>query len=463
MGTPYWNNPSWGGMVGDGAIAILSACLLAAAAIYVMTQVVTLKWIWRRGQQVFGAAVATASVGVFLVCIVWGCLPGDLGRDLPEAKRAGSYQLSAHDPRIDDGQIKKAIARCYASSITSSPTFKALREEYEKRVRKRIGSGFADQSAKDQNGMTDPDYMRGVLDKPEDAVLTSLVFWSDLPFEQYVDFFEFSAIADSERLLADRLRFDDGTRIKQERIRINQIRVLLLSAAASFLIGIKTLLSDNKPGVPFPSIMNGAWLPISVAALLVPVVATVYSGIIAYDDDGRTALRYARALAQLEQLHSRIVLDVAGDPYLCRLEELYADIPGGQKRLGSSEPVLPADSNEVVPESVDAGSRPSRLTQSQAACLLNRAEKVEAWEQRYEQISNDASNALAQAGDLKRGNAKSPDNSLQVAALDPDSGADPCIAATVQKSSATQPATPVKSAATHAAQEQARNSPGFNR
>jgi hypothetical protein len=372
-------------------------------------------WIWHRGQQMFGATVATASVLGFLCCIVLGCLPYDLGYDLPPGPESGFYRLGAHDPRIDNGQIKKAVAACdaanfpsIAAKIEAKIESDAIKIEAKKKLdaaesstlsrfiesnrdEQRLGTGSGNYSSQ----------LDWISDHQADSVLISLAYWSDTPIDGPLDSFEYSAIADSERILTDRLRFEDGTRLKQNRNRMNQIRVLLLTAAASFLVGIKTLLSDNKPGVPFPSIMNGAWLPISVSALLVPVVATVYSGIIAFDDDARNSLRYARALAQLEQLHARIVDDVAGDPFMCPLEKVYAEVAGvkDSRDAAGSEP-----SKRSLFSPAAAVGKPS----AKIACLMDRTNKVSAWEQRYEQILNDASNALAQAGDLMRGNSKVP-------------------------------------------------------
>jgi hypothetical protein len=92
---------------------------------------------------------------------------------------------------------------------------------------------------------------------------------------------EIPAADDSDSLSSSSAKAEDPRlsllqpRERQDRIRRYQIGVLLLSAAASFPIGIKTLLSNNDDSVPFPHVMHGAWLPISVAALLVPVFAEI--------------------------------------------------------------------------------------------------------------------------------------------------------------------------------------------
>lgn len=103
---------------------------------------------------------------------------------------------------------------------------------------------------------------------------------------------------------------------RQQRLRSNQIRILLGSAAAAFLVGLRALVAGKDSDLPFKSLVQGSLLPISALALLVPVIGTALSGLVAFDDDASAAVRHTRAVSQPEQLHGRIAEDVISDPYL---------------------------------------------------------------------------------------------------------------------------------------------------
>jgi hypothetical protein len=301
------------------------------------------------------AGLAAIVVGLlaasFVVAIVRGWLPTDLTGDLPNGNTKSLYQEAAHSALLDHYHIANAVAQCRGwGAVAEWPEGLPRVDDLRHLVAAKAGPPTADSSRK----------------------------WETLTSLERVTLFQ------SDRLAADRQRFEEGARLKHDRARQNQIRILLLSAAASFLIGLKTLVSDNNASVPFPALMRGAWLPISVAALLVPVIATVYSGVLAFDDDSKNALRDARAVAQLEQLHGRIAVDVTSDPYFCPLSRLMQTAIATPAADGGP----PAD---VKPVSAAFGP-----------CLLDRLARVTAWGQRYEQIMNDARQSLAQAGDLPR-------------------------------------------------------------
>jgi hypothetical protein len=121
--------------------------------------------------------------------------------------------------------------------------------------------------------------------------------------------YERAAIYHSDRVLQERENYLNGLEQRQYRIRHNQFCILLLSAAGAFFVGMTTLVAGKDADAPFKSLTRGALLPISALALLMRLLSTAVSGVVAFDDDARISLRDQRTLAQLEQLHGR-VLDV---------------------------------------------------------------------------------------------------------------------------------------------------------
>ena len=195
---------------------------------------------------------------------------------------------------------------------------------------------------------------------------------------------------------------------RQARLRWHQVTILLVSAAAAFLIGLKTLVMNKDTDLAFRSLMAGAFFPISIFALLMPVIGTALSGVVAFDDDASAAVRDARTVAQLEQLHGRIGQDVIGDPHLCQMYRLVADKMGSKVGPGA---ILAAESIDRV-KKLDA-------------CLQDRFARPVAWEQRHEQILNDANQTLAHAGNLPLGGSSSKPAASQGA----NAESDPCDAA----------------------------------
>jgi hypothetical protein len=222
--------------------------------------------------------------------------------------------------------------------------------------------------------------------------------------------FEQAAIYQSDRISAERQHYVADADKRQARLRWHQVTVLLVSAAAAFLVGLKTLMLNKDAELPFRSLVAGAFFPISIFALLMPVIGTALSGVVAFDDDASAAVRDARAVAQLEQLHGRIAHDVIGDPHLCQMYQLAAEARG-QKSAGIQTAV-----SAVRLRAFDA-------------CLQDRFARTVAWEQRHEQILNDANQTLAHAGDLPRGSSPpKPTTSAQGdpcdAAFEPGTGSD---------------------------------------
>lgn len=288
-------------------------------------------WTWQRFQQLIGAALVAVPAGFFLVYLARGPLPADFDKDIS----VKPYDHSS----IDDENIVKAIKSCHASGV---------------------GTWMSD-------GPNSSQIANATLSEPLVSGPTA---------------FERAALWQSLRIKTERERFLNEAEDRQNRARHNQLRILCLSAAAAFLVALRALASDKDADAPFRSLMKGALLPISILALLMPVLATAVSGIATFDADTNIVVRHVRTLAQLEQLHGRIAEDVTSDPYLCSI-------------IGAT----------TVPHSTDIGTPPNGAGVTPAnlnACLLDRLARTIAWEQRHEQILNDATQTLAHAGDLPR-------------------------------------------------------------
>ena len=114
------------------------------------------------------------------------------------------------------------------------------------------------------------------------------------PHDHELTSFERAALYHSQRLTRERKRFLDEARERQDRARRNQLRILCLSAAAAFLVSLRALAGNKDEDVAFRSLMKGALLPISVLALLMPVLATAVSGITTFDGDPNVVVRDVR-------------------------------------------------------------------------------------------------------------------------------------------------------------------------
>jgi len=86
------------------------------------------------------------------------------------------------------------------------------------------------------------------------------------------------------------------------------------------------------------------------------------SGLVAFDDDSKVALRDLRTVAQLEQLHGRVAADVTSDPFRCPI-------------MRATQQIDQASFSGMPPE------RAVKLSQ----CIMDRMRRTVAWEQRHEQ------------------------------------------------------------------------------
>jgi hypothetical protein len=341
-------------------------------------------WAWQRLQQLVGAALAVGAGVTFL----WLLAHGDLRPFAPKADdgRSGQITISAlDDPSLDHRHIATAIGACRWSGSPKAWSSRQLAV-----LRLKSGDVEPDGPASDRATLQ---AISQATDREPDYVLT--------PFEQ-------AAIYQSNRVMAERQHYVADADKRQARLRWHQVTILLVSAAAAFLVGLKTLVMNKDTDLAFRSLVAGAVFPISIFALLMPVIGTALSGVVAFDDDASAAVQDARTVAQLEQLHGRIGQDVIGDPHLCQMYQLAAEKRG--LKVGSSA-ILAVGSIDRV----------TRLD----ACLQDRFARTVAWEQRHEQILNDANQTLAHAGNLPLGGSPSKPAANPGATVE----GDPCDAA----------------------------------
>lgn len=328
-------------------------------------------WTWQRCQQLVGAALIAVPTSYFLLCLTKGQLPADFRTDI-------SIDQSDHR-EIDHTNIAYAIGTCHLSGNISTWPQDWLRTL-------RISS----------------------LNIAEAAVSTAPSQANVAAHDQELSAFERAALWQSSRIIKERERFLHEAEERQNRARLNQLRILCLSAAAAFLVALKALAASKDEDSAFRSLMKGALMPISVFALLMPVLATAVSGVATFDGDPNVVVRHVRTLAQLEQLHGRIAEDVTSDPYLCPM-------------VRASSTVFASSAVPTVSER-GVAINPARLSE----CLMDRMARTVAWEQRHEQILNDATPTLAHAGDLPR-SADKPAPTVAPGAAKPVG--DPCAAA----------------------------------
>jgi hypothetical protein len=324
-------------------------------------------WRWQRLQQLLGALAVMLPAAGFLYVLATDSLPeGDFRRDIP---------ITNLDHRtLDHVHIATAIGSCHTPAPPASwPEHWLHTLRLDQRMLR-----LANDTPEGRDGATAP--------SPAASTVSADPF-ANLRDERLTSF-ERAAIYHSDRILQEREHYLEKAQQRQDRMRRNQLRILLLSAAGAFMVGMTTLLADKNGDAPFRSLSKGAFLPISALALLMPLLSTAMSGLVAFDDDGKNALRDLRTVAQLEQLHGRVAADVTSDPFRCPVvlatKELDRATPGGR---------LPANATKL------------------SLCLLDKMRQTVAWEQRHEQILNDATQTLARAGDLAR-----PSDGKEVAA-----------------------------------------------
>ena len=152
-----------------------------------------------------------------------------------------------------------------------------------------------------------------------------------------------AAIAFSDKLSRERLKFAQELEAKQRAERRYQWAIVILSALATITVSVRSILGTDA----------SKWcsLAVGLAAMVLSAASTAVSTMNTYDGDQAVVLRDERAVAQLEQLHWRVVSDVVNKTDLC-----------------------------VHPESD--------------------MERVTAWKVRWEKIMDEAVESVARPGDL---------------------------------------------------------------
>jgi hypothetical protein len=328
-------------------------------------------WGWQRFQQLAGALLVLLPAGAFLAYVATGQLPGKdwLGEDFKQ-----DIPIEKYDTRdLDHVHLAVAIGSCHTpASPVVWPEHWLQTLRLDRSMLQQVASA----------GATDGPGISAASLRGEDAFRAPPT--DDLAQADLTSY-ERSAIYHSDRIRRERASYLEEAEQRQNRIRRNQLRILLLSAAGAFLVGMTTLVA-GKDDAPFKSLTRGALLPISALALLMPLLSTAISGVVAFDDDSRIALRDQRTLAQLEQLHGRVAEDVTSDPFRCPVVRAAQTLERAQSGAG-----LPATATGL------------------SRCIMDRMQRTAAWQQRHEQILNDATQTLARAGDLARpGDTKAP-------------------------------------------------------
>jgi hypothetical protein len=307
-------------------------------------------WKWQRFQQLVGALLIAVPAGLFLYY-----LTQNFDHDVSVEENDHRY--------IDHFHIATAIGICHLSGDPSTWPVDWLRTLGLVQPADEKSSGIVQPADEKSSGSGST---RAEV-QPHDNELTS---------------FERAALYHSQRLTKERKRFLDDAKERQDRARRNQLRILCLSAAAAFLISLRALAGNKDEDAAFRSLMKGALLPISVLALLMPVLATAVSGITTFDNDPNVVVRDVRTISQLEQLHGRIAEDITSDPYLCRITWATNERPSAD---GSIFTVVHVPKVDHV---------------SLGKCVDDRMNRTTAWTQRHEQILSDATQTLAHPGDL---------------------------------------------------------------
>lgn len=354
-------------------------------AVWIAQQVLKLMAFWtaERVLKLAGFVLSTV-LGVWFLMAVGGTFPQAMQRlPLFAAVRAdphGTALKELDQPRLDHVHIAEAVAACHwktwnGSLASLSPQGQDLLRitkadlEVESRARAPMAGDAPLAAPTESAAVTMPD--------------------TGVPLTYY----ERAALYQSDRVRADRLGYAAQADQREQRLRSHQIVILLINAAAAFLIGLKTLALNKDPDVAFRPLMAGALLPLSIFALLMPVIGTAMSGMVAFDDDASAILRDGRTVSQLEQLHGRIVADIVGDPFFCQF-----DLTHYQGFRATSLAVNASGRNTL---------------DDYESCRDDRFRRTVAWEQRHEQILNDATQTLAQAGNLPGPSAQQGDNASE--------------------------------------------------
>ncbi len=166
-----------------------------------------------------------------------------------------------------------------------------------------------------------------------------------------------AAISFSDKLSRERLFYRDRLERSRARAALTQWGIICAGAVATVLVGIKAVWPAQGQE------MHRMGVAIGIAALMASASSTALTSMDSYYGSKDEVVRDARTLAQLQQLHWRIVSDVVSTRDLC-------------------------------------GNMPAREQQ----------DHVNAWKERLEQVLNEAMPSFAKPGDVRFGpNAPAPD------------------------------------------------------
>jgi hypothetical protein len=164
-----------------------------------------------------------------------------------------------------------------------------------------------------------------------------------------------AAISFSDKLSRERLYYRDM--LERSRLRATALQWLIIGAGgvATVLVGIKAIWPGDK--------WRGLGVAIGIAALIASATSTAMTSMDSFYGSKDEVVRDARTLAQLQQLHWRIVSDVMSTRNLC------SDLPAKEQQ-----------------------------------------DRVNAWKERLEQVLNEAMPSFAKPGDVRIGpSAPNPD------------------------------------------------------
>jgi hypothetical protein len=203
----------------------------------------------------------------------------------------------------------------------------------------------------------------------------------------FKNWFQAAALAYSDRLSRDRLAYRDSLGKSQYNAGLFQIAIAVASAVATILIGIKSIWqSDGGRWLRFFGIAFG------ILALSASATVTAMTSLSSYFGDQDAVTRNLRTVAQLRQLHWRVLTDVLSDQDLCTPEE----------KLEVPPTSTPTNSNLINTASAAPSSGDDNSSSAMNQSYTRLVNKVIAWKQRHEEILNEALPPLAKPGDLAR-------------------------------------------------------------
>jgi hypothetical protein len=184
------------------------------------------------------------------------------------------------------------------------------------------------------------------------------------------NWFQGAALSYSDRLSRDRLYYQRGLIDSRARAAAFQYALAIVAALATVLVGIKAIWPEN-----LDIFWKRVGIVIGITALIASASVTALTTLNSFYGSQDEATRDQRTVAQLRQLHWRIINDVESDRNLCIAEQdLYP--PSSQPHTGDDTSV-----DEINKTLIGL---------------------VTSWKDRFETILNDALPNLSKPGDLAK-------------------------------------------------------------